>query len=273
MQNMIKKLSALIELNRAAVGIKLTHSREEFDQFEAQEVVRPISYCVAVKSATLGHCVKFTASMSGCGGSTRALGLVPPSSGFLNGSEGCRLGLYSTPEIAADVSQKMRLCRTGTYGVVVKPAQLMERPPDVVLVICNTKSAMRIIQGYTYFYGMQDRFCMTGNQAICVEGTAIPIVTGKINVSLFCSGTRYLAGWKDTEVVVGIPFGKLEKTIEGIRLTVNAVEPDNRKMVIREKLNLLGYPETEIVLGDTYYLRLEREKRVHREGQTNEGKP
>jgi hypothetical protein len=85
-------------------------------------------------------------------------------------------------------------------------------------------------------------------------------MTEDINVSLFCSGTRFLAGWKDYEVVVGIPYSRLETVVEGIRMTVNAVEPDERKTEIADKLERLGYNRDEIVLGDTYYLRLEREK-------------
>lgn len=269
-KNAVEKLNALLELPREAVGVKLVYCREEFEQFSAVRAIKPISYCVAVKSASLGHSVKFTAGMSGCGGSTRALGLVPPSAEFLDGSEGRKLGLYSTRKVAAGVSQKMRLCKSGTYGVIVKPARLMETDPDVVLVICDTRTTMRIIQGYTYYYGIQDHFCMTGNQAVCVEATAVPITTGELNVSMFCSGTRYLAKWKDTEVAVGIPAGKLENTVEGIRMTVNAVEPDNRKLIIREKLRALGYPEDEIILGDTYYLRLEREKQKYRRKRTDE---
>lgn len=271
-KNTVEKLNALLELPREAVGVKLVSCREEFERFDAVRAIRPIPYCVAVKSASLGHSVKFTAEMSGCGGSTRALGLVPPSAGFFDGSEGCRLGLYRTQKVAAGVSRKMRLCKSGTYGVIVKPARMMEADPDVVLVICDTKSAMRILQGCTYYYGMQDHFCMTGNQAVCVEGTAVPITTGELNVSMFCSGTRYLAKWKDTEVAVGIPIGKLENTVEGIRRTVNAVEPDARKPVIRKKLRALGYPEDEIALGDAYYLRLEREKQGCQRKRTDESK-
>ena len=52
--------------------------------------------------------------------------------------------------------------------------------------------------------------------------------------------------------------------IEGVRLTVNAVESDERKEVIALRLGQLGYEREEIVFGDTYYLRLEREKRRRR---------
>ncbi len=172
------------------------------------------------------------------------------------------MGLYSDEKISSEVAQKMALCRPGAYGIIVKPLEMFEENPDVVLMITDSNNCMRLLQGYTYFYGMQDKFCMTGNQAVCV--TAIPILTDNINLSMFCSGTRFLAKWKEYEVAVGIPYKKFARVIEGVRLTVNAVESDERKEVIALRLGQLGYEREEIVFGDTYYLRLEREKRRRR---------
>lgn len=264
MEKIVKKIESLLELERKIVGVKLAYSKEEFEKIQAKAAVAPISYCVGVKSATLGHAIKFTAENSGCGGSTRALGLAAPTEGYYSGKDGCRLGLYCNEEVAADVADKMKICKPDTYGAVVKPLEQFETNPDVVLIVANTRTAMRIIQGYTYFYGMQENFCMTGNQAVCVEATVIPMLTGKINISMFCSGTRFLAKWKDYEVIIGIPYEKLERIVEGIRLTVNAVEPDERKSVIANGLEELGYSREEIIFGDTYYLRLEEEKRKRR---------
>lgn len=264
MERDVKKAEALLTLERKIVGVKLVYSKEEFDSFDAVEAVAPIPYCVAVKSASLGHAIKFTEKTSGCRGSSRALGLTAPAKSFYDGSDGCRLGLYKNEKISSGVAEKMMLCRPKAYGVIVKPLETFESSPDVVLIITDTRNCMRMIQGYTYMYGMQDKFCMTGNQAVCVEGTAVPFCTGAMNVSMFCSGTRFLAKWKDYELVAGIPFEKFSYTVEGVRLTVNAVEPDDRKEIIADGLEDLGYPRDEILFGDTYYLRLEREKRERR---------
>lgn len=256
--------NVLLPFERRIVGVKIAYSKEEFEKFDAVTARAPISYCVAVKSATLGHAVKFTAKYSGCGGSTRALGLARPTESFFAGRDGYRLGLYCSEELSAKVAAEMVRCEREAYGVIVKPLEMFEEDPDVVLIVADTRSCMRVIQGYTYYFGMQDHFCMTGNQAVCVEGTAIPLVKGEINLSMFCSGTRFLAGWKDYEAVVGIPYEKFARTVDGIRMTVNAVEPDERKTVIAKQLEALGYETDQIIPGDAYYLRLEQEKRETR---------
>lgn len=268
MKETIDLAYAMLPLTSRIVGVKLVDSQEEFDKYAARELVNPLSYCVAVAAAGRGHALKFKKETSGCGGSTRALGLVLPDASFYDGTSAYGLGLFANKEISATVSGKMTICKGGTYGVVVKPAEDFEEIPDVYLVVANTRNTMRIVQGYTYFYGMEDGFCMTGNQAVCVEGTAIPIVKDQINVSVFCSGTRFLAGWQDDEMMVGIPSGKFAKTVEGLRCTVNAVEPDKRKEEIQRKLSSLGMDPSEVKMGNTYYVRLEEEKRKARRGQS-----
>ncbi len=257
----VKKAYALLELERKIVGVKLAKSKEEYQRFEAKEIVSPLSYCVAVKVAMMGNSIKFTKENSGCGGSTRALGLVSPSQGFYDGTEGCKLGLYENEKVAASVSEKMKLCPTDTYGVIVKPLELFEEEPNLVLMVSNSKNVMRIIQGYTYVFGMQPNFNLTGNQAVCVECSSYPLMTDDINISLFCSGTRFLAKWKDTEVAVGMPYNKFSKVVEGVRLTVNAVEMDKRKEDIKKELEKLDYDGNDIMFNHTYYLDLERDKR------------
>lgn len=272
METTVKKANALLKLDRQIVGVKLVNTKEEFEKYQAITAVAPISYCVAVKSATLGHSLKFTVENSGCGGSTRALGLQAPTENFYNGKDGCRLGLYCDEELSANVASKMKICEPGTYGVIVKPLEKFEGEgrPDVVLIVAEPRNIMRIIQGYTYFYGMQESFCMSGNQAVCVEATALPMITQEINVSMFCSGTRFLAGWNDSEMVVGIPYEQFGTTVEGLRMTVNAVEMDDQKLEIKDALEPLGYSKDEITMGDAYYIRLEEEKRRKRKEKKSE---
>ena len=260
----VEKAYAVLDLNRQIVGIKIVRSKTEFEQVQAKELTYPLAYCVAVKHATNGIALKMTKEFSGCRGSTSALGLIQPTESFYNGQDGCSLGLYESPELAASVAKQMKFCPPDTYGVIIKPLEQFEVDPDVVLMVSDSYQIMRIIQGYSYVYGMQPNFNMLGNQAVCVECTSYPLMTNQINVSLFCSGTRFLAKWLHTEVAVGIPFEKFGKVIEGIRLTVNAVEMNERKKGIQSKLAKLGYDGSEIRFDYTYYLKLEQDKQMQR---------
>ncbi|MDD9302065.1 MAG: DUF169 domain-containing protein [Desulfobacter sp.] len=264
MKTDIKKAYAVLETRRRIVGVKLVKTKEEFDTFEARELYAPLSYCVCVKCAMSGAALKFTAENSGCFGSTRALGMEKPAQDFYDGSEGIMLGLYQNKSLAATVAGNMKIISTPTYGVIVKPLENFEKAPDVVLIVTDNKNLMRLIQGYTYMHGMQTNFNMIGNQAVCVECTVTPLQTETMNISMFCSGTRYLARWKNTEAMAGIPFSIFSSVIEGVRQTINPVEMDERKSVIEKKLDQAGISDMDIIYGHTYYTDFEKQKAQER---------
>jgi uncharacterized protein (DUF169 family) len=267
MQYDVKKACAVLETDRGIVGVKLVRTREAYDFYKARDIAKPLAYCVCVKSAMHGAALKFTARTSGCMGSTRALGLEKPGDDFLDGSEGVMLGLFAEKALAGDVARKMAINANPVYGAIVKPLERFETAPDVVLVVTDTRNLMRLIQGYTYTYGLQAHFNMTGNQAVCVESTVYPLQTGRINVSMFCSGTRYLAKWKNSEAMAGIPFDKFAGVIEGVRQTVNAVEMNDRKRVIDANLRNAGVCDMPIIYDRTYYTDLEKQKTEKRKSE------
>ncbi len=252
-RKLTNELNILLNLERCIVGVKLVHSKEEYEKYSGKELILPMSYCVAVKCATLGHSIKLTRDTGGCFGSNRALGLVECNPEFKSGESGCRLGLYETPQVAASVANTVPICENNTYGVIVKPLELFEDLPDVVLIISDTREAMRILQGYTYVYGLTKGLCMSGNQAVCVEATLFPIFTKELNLSMFCSGTRYKANWKPSEVISGIPIEKLEGLVKGLIGTINPIEMNDRKKEIEKGFRALGCLDFEIDYEKTYF--------------------
>ena len=46
----------------------------------------------------------------------------------------------------------------GYIGVSVAPIEQLNDFPDVTIIVTNPYNAMRIIQGYAYFYGMPKVF-------------------------------------------------------------------------------------------------------------------
>ena len=89
----IKKAYAIINTKRKIVGVKLVSTEEEYNSWAIKPLTNPLSYCVAVKSASLGHRIKINAKTSGCGGSSRVLGLSTPSPSYYNGADSFKLGL------------------------------------------------------------------------------------------------------------------------------------------------------------------------------------
>lgn len=253
-------LDTLLQLTRKVVGIKIVSSEDEYKTYSGIELKKPLSYCVAVKSATKGHAIKLTRKTGGCSGGNRALGLTSCSTEFLTGISGCKLGLYKDEHVAASVAHNEPRLENSTYGIIIKPLELFERDPDIVLIVANTRESMRIIQGYTFINGLNKNLNISGNQAVCVEATVGPLLTQDINISLLCSGTRYKANWNESELITGIPFGRLSQVIDGLKGTVNAVEEDKRKKEIERGLSKTGSLDFEINYGKTYYKTWKKEE-------------
>ncbi len=251
----INKITASLEIERKIVGVKFLFTKEEYEIADAKPAKAKLPYCVMVKLATRGTGLKATLELSGCGGGTRALGLEEPSLNFQSGCEYNNFGLYQDLAIAKNVVNNVTFCKHKIYGVMTKPLEEYKEAPDVVIIITNSYNAMRIIQGYTYKYGTQVNFKLAGNQAVCSECTAYPFESNSINISMFCSGTRYLAGWSNEEIGIGLPYGKFIETADGVYLTVNGSEQNKNKERIKQKLKDKNLTDPGIFKDEAYFIK------------------
>ena len=260
-----QKASCLLAVKGHIVGIQFAPDEQAFATMAAREIAAEVAYCVVVKAAVSGRSYKLPKHHSGCNGSTRALGFARPSERFFSGELYNSLGLYKDLATSKAVAGTVTYCRTVNYGVMAKPLERYEDElPDVVIMITDSRNAMRVVQGYTYRFGMQTHLTMSGNQAICAECTSYPFESSRLNVSLLCSGTRHLAKWQDTDIAIGLPFSQFAATVDGIEKTANAVELDGRKTEIQRCFSARGLTEPDFQLGYTYYTDLAKQRRQQR---------
>lgn len=253
-KSIAQKAYAFLALDRHIVGVKFLYQEDEYQAINGVEPKAPIAYCQAVKAATAGNSVKLVSTTSGCAGSSRALGFVQPTEAYYTGEHGMKLGLYANQGVARSVANQQSICTRPLYGLAIKPLEDFEVEPDVVLLVTNTREAMRVLQGYTYMYGMHKTFCLTGNQAVCVECTTYPYLQQSINLSMLCSGTRHNVGWRDSELAIGMPYKQFIGTVQGLQGTVNAIERNARKAEIEKTLRADDLLDMEVAYGKTYFL-------------------
>ena len=252
----VEKTYCALGLKRKIVGVKFLFDRDEFAQAEARPLTAVMPYCVMVKRAMLGNTIKAVFEDFGCRASARALGLMPPDEIFSSGRHYNRLGLYRDLTVAKNVRQNMTLCQHQAYGVMIKPLEEYSVTPDVVLLTGNPHQAMRIVQAYTHQFGYHTSFKMAGNQAICSECTAYPFESNSINVSMLCAGTRFMCGWGDDELAIGFPFNRFLPIIDGLYATLNATEPDGKKIGIEARLAEHKRGDLKVLYGKNYYTGL-----------------
>jgi uncharacterized protein (DUF169 family) len=260
----LAKITCALELSRQIVGIKFIFTREDFAAAEAKELTGKIAYCVMVASATRGHAIKAAAENFGCFGGARALGIVELDENYTSARHFDSLGLYQDLATAKNVINNLTCCQHKAYGVMIKPlSEFRQEPPDVVIIVANAYNAMRIVQGYTYIYGTNTAFKLTGNQAICSECTAYPFESNNINISALCAGTRFKARWKDDELSLGLPFNKFSGLAGGTYATINATDPNEKKSLVEAKLKEKKRTDLLIEYDRNYFTGLYEKDAVH----------
>lgn len=257
-------LSSLLDLEREPIAVKFLINDDDFNGFDCDEVKGRMTYCLMVKKAmSSGLMMKATIKNINCPGAARALGLMEISDDFKSGEYGRNLNIYKNQLISKKVANEITFCNHKVRGFAVGPLKNFKQDPDVVLMVINPYRAMRIVQAHTFNNGIHKNFTISGNQAYCSELTAVPYEKNAINLSLFCSGTRAVGGWDESEMGVGFPFHFIDDIIEGLVGTLNAVEPNNKKEKISENLEEadLDSVDIEIRLNENYYRNVYNLKR------------
>lgn len=249
---LVKKLSNALGLNRHTVGVRFLSSVEEYDACSAQAIKHKLPYCVMVKSASAGHRIKAKAENMGCSGGSRALGMDAVSESYTSGEDYSGFGIFHDRSVAKKVVHHISIRQETPYGVELSALDLMEEDPDLVIQITVPYNAMRLVQGYTYFYGTYANFKIGGLQAICSESTAYPFESGDINITMMCAGTRYICNWGRDELAVSMPYEKFEKTIDGLLLTIDPLERDGDKQRIERNFKKADLLELDLHYGQNY---------------------
>lgn len=249
----ISLLHCALELDRKIVGVKFLFSEEDYLGADAKPLSHRLNYCVMVKLATSGRALKAVGDSLACLAGARALGLKESDSLHRSGRIGKKLGLYHDMSTAKQVRDGMSFCDHNAYGIMVKPLDQYVEEPDIVIMVSNPYNVMRVIQGYSYYFGLQSSFKMTGNQAICSESTAYPYLSNDINCSMLCIGTRHKAGWTDNELSVSFPFNRFAKIADGVLDTVNIMENNRKKKTIEKKMQADGHSDFAIRYNHNYY--------------------
>ncbi|MCB2215834.1 DUF169 domain-containing protein [Desulfofustis glycolicus] len=248
-------LDSLLELSRKPVGIRFVLDQEEFDQTDLPEPKTGLPYCTAVMKATRGQSYKLDFGHSSCIAGSRALGIAKPVEEAYSGKRHRALGVYKNLCISRSVAKDMVYCVRHCKGVEIQPLEAYAPlPPDVVVMIVNPYTAMRIVQAWAYHFGQLKNIKMVGNCAICQECTSYPHEENTFNLSMLCSGTRRFGRWGKDELAMGLPYHYVKDVIDGLKQTVTPMEQDKDKDRITKALSEKGlHNEVTIQKGQNYY--------------------
>lgn len=88
--------------------------------------------------------------------------------------------------------------------------------PDVVVLRVRPVELARIVQAYSYNSGRRVTASMGPLRAVNSDLIVRPYLTGEINVSPFCLGSRLIAEYEADRMGMGIPFALFEEIVAGM---------------------------------------------------------
>jgi len=160
-----------------------------------------------------------------CKGGAGALGIghLPPnvaSGEFYYGT----LKHFKSLEASKRTIEKVpRIDAESKIASIYAPLESASFMPDVVVIICSPKQVMLLTQAILYNEGGRVEAEFAGKQSLCSDAVAQPYLTGKMGITVGCTGTRTYTGMQESELTVGIPAKLLKDVVEGLRAIVKKV--------------------------------------------------
>ena len=207
-------LKEAVGLEYEPVGIKF-YQKAPLNEIPKAEDHR---ICQLVMRARKGETLVLTKESISCPAAAAAIGFKPLPKNLQDGSMLQGYGIFRDKEAAVKVMEDMPRLEQDKYeAVVAKPLKDWEENPDVIVIEDEVEKLMWIALAYLNEEGGRLNMSTSILQAICVDSIVLPFKSQKINMSFGCYGCRDATDAKPNEAILGIPFSKLDMTIENIK--------------------------------------------------------
>lgn len=215
-QKYSKVIESKIKLESKPVAIKLINSEDDIPT-DIDLIDERIRHCEMVRKASLGNKFYSTLKEQLCLGGAGAIGLRDMPKMLANGEKYYSLGRFKDLETAKNLTSELSVVDKKSWGIVYAPLDEANFEPDVIEIITEPVSGMKLAQSIVYFTGDKIEPSFAGIQSLCGDAFAEPYMEKGVNFTLGCDGSRKAADIKDDEMTVGISNEKIEEVISGLK--------------------------------------------------------
>ena len=216
------KMKEYLKLRYEPVAIKLVRKGEAYPG-DFSEPEKQMSHCQAVFGAKNGMCLKMTLDAQGCNVGASCLGMLKTPEKVANGEFHAGVGIHDSPAAAAKMIEERFDIPYETDGEVICPLKDADFEPDVVAFVDIPERIYWFEGLLTHKDGGRVHYSTAPFQCACEDITAVPIISGKPNISIGCFGCRKKTDMKPDEMAIGVPYAmipvmvsELEKYKDGV---------------------------------------------------------
>lgn len=212
-------ISKTFQLKYFPIGIKFVKKGGNIFKFPRAKNRKSI--CAFIKIAVKGAFFYLDKDSISCPGGLKWMGFPSKitETYFYKFFLGKLEKIKSSPEIAEKFIDFLpKPPEEGLYGkMLFTPLKICQFKPDVVIIITTPRYAYQIIiASYLDEYHLVKTIPIC---AACHGAISIPFTTGELNVSMIDPMSRELGGYKDEEILIGIPYPRFISLIKNIEKT------------------------------------------------------
>jgi uncharacterized protein (DUF169 family) len=214
-EELSSKLKSALGLKGSPVAVKLVRTREDIPA-GVPEIGEKIRHCEMVQKARSGDVFYATKDRHACAGGAGAMGVMETPEKVLNGEFYLSLGDFGSIGAAKRTTGSITRVDEDYVATMYAPLEKAGFKPDVVVVIGNPKQMLKVAKANIHAMGGRNFADFSGIQSICADAVAEVFMTGEVNYTLGCNGSRNYAKIADDEMIVGIPAEKLQALADGL---------------------------------------------------------
>lgn len=211
-QNYCSKLRGTLDLRHCPVAVRLIRENEDFPNYPRPD--KQMSHCQAVMYARHGNAFILPTEMQECKVGASALGMVKTPDKVKSGEFHFGIGAHDTLEATAKMIADRTEIDFPTKGAVYAPLMKADFIPDVVIFVDIPERIYWFVPLATAEEGGRISFSSAPFQAACVDDMAVPMVTGKPNMSLGCFGCRKRTDISKDELIMGVPYAMIPDMVK-----------------------------------------------------------
>ena len=216
-------LKETLKLTGSPVAFRFATTKEEIPAGMI-EIDKTIRHCGMVGLArNEGKIFYATADRHECNGGAWALGLREITATLKSGDFYYKLGKFDTSAACKrTIDSVPHLDTKETYATLYAPLEKTPFTPQIVLIVTSPWSMLKLAQSTLFTIGGRIHSEFSGIQSVCSDACAQTYLTGNVNFSLGCDGSRKFSGIQDGEMVMGLPAERLNEITTALSIVTKA---------------------------------------------------
>ncbi|MFP4171084.1 MAG: DUF169 domain-containing protein [Methanomassiliicoccales archaeon] len=210
------RMMDIIGFEHPPVAVTLVKEGMEVPE-EYEKPEKKMSHCQSIMEARKGNFLYIPADLHSCPVGASSLGLVELPEKVASGEFHHGLGMFDSPEAAKRmIEERYELEYGSAIGTAVSPLQWAKLEPDAIVQVGLPEQIYWLVPAFTYKEGGRVHLSTAAFQATCVDSTLLPILTGKLSLSLGCFGCRRRTDIEEGEMMAGIPPAAFEEMVNAL---------------------------------------------------------